>query len=372
MSSDTGLFSAYTLRGVTFRNRIGVSPMCQYSARDGFVNDWHKVHLGARAAGGAGLVIMEATGVVPEGRITPACTGIWSDAHAEAMKPIADFIESQGAVAGIQIAHAGRKASSDLPWRGGAPLPAADPAAWQTVAPSALAFQEGHPVPLAMTLDDIKRVQDAFVQAARRAVAAGFRFVELHGAHGYLMHEFISPLSNLRDDAYGGSRENRFRLILETAQAVRAEIPADVVLAARLSCSDWAEGGVTIEDSVALSAALKSAGVDLVDCSSGGNIHDAKIAVGPGYQVPFAAQIRREAQIPTAAVGMINDAVQAEGIIRSGQADMVFLARAFLRDPYWPVHAAMELGVDAPVPPQYLRGYHVARTAAPSAKAGGA
>lgn len=368
MSHAVSLFSPLTLRGVTLRNRIGVSPMCQYSAEDGMVNDWHLVHLGARASGGAGLVIMEATGVVPEGRITPGCTGIWRDAHAEAMKPIVNFIEGQGAVAGIQIAHAGRKASCDVPWRGGAPLPADHAQAWQTVAPSALAFQDGHPVPQAMSLDDIKRTQDAFVAAARRAKAAGFRFIELHGAHGYLMHQFISPLSNKREDEYGGSRDNRFRLILDTAAAVRAEIGNDIVLAARLSCSDWAEGGITIDDSIALSAALKTRGVDLIDCSSGGNVHDAKIAVGPGYQVPFAADVRKGADIPTAAVGMITEAQQAEDIIREGKADMVLLARALLRDPYWPVHAALELGADADIPPQYLRGYHQSRTAAPAKK----
>lgn len=370
MSASSGLFSPFTLRGVTMRNRIGVSPMCQYTAVDGMVNDWHLVHLGARATGGAGLVIMEATGVVPEGRITPGCTGIWSDAHADAMKPIVKFIESQGAVAGIQIAHAGRKASSDLPWHGGTPLPKDHPQAWQTVAPSAIAFQDGHPVPAAMTVDDIKRTTDAFVAAARRAKAVGFRLIELHGAHGYLMHEFLSPLSNQRTDAYGGSRENRFRFMLDTARAVRAEIGDDIILAARLSCSDWTEGGVTIDDSVALSAELKNLGVDIIDCSSGGNIHDAKIPVGPGYQVPFAADIRAQAQMPTAAVGMITEAKQADDIIREGKADVVLLARALLRDPYWPVHAAQELGADADIPPQYLRGYHQSRTAAPSKKAG--
>lgn len=370
MSADPHLFSPLSLRGVTFRNRIGVSPMCQYSAVDGFANDWHLVHLGARAAGGAGLVIMEATAVAPEGRITPGCTGIWSDAHIEPLKRIAGFIEGQGAVAGIQIAHAGRKASCDLPWRGGAPLPASDPAAWQTLAPSALAFQDGHPVPQEMTIDDIRRMQDAFVAAARRAVSAGFRFIELHGAHGYLMHEFLSPLSNRRTDDYGGGRDNRFRFALETARAVRAALPAETVLAARLSCSDWTEGGITIEDSAALSAALKECGVDLIDCSSGGNVHDAKIPAGPGYQVPFAAHIRREAKIPTAAVGMISEPAQADAIIRSGAADMALLARAFLRDAYWAVHAAQALGADADVPPQYLRGYHQSRTAAPAKKAG--
>jgi 2,4-dienoyl-CoA reductase-like NADH-dependent reductase (Old Yellow Enzyme family) len=368
-AAPVSLFTPLTLRGVTFRNRIGVSPMCQYSAVDGMVNDWHLTHLGARAAGGAGLVIMEATGVVPEGRITPGCTGIWSDAHAAAMKRITDFIASQGAVAGIQIAHAGRKAACDLPWRGGNPLALAD-GGWQTVAPSALPFQDGHPVPKEMTVDDIRRTQDAFVAAARRAVGAGFKFIELHGAHGYLMHEFFSPLSNRRTDAYGGNFENRARFILETARAVRAEIPADVVLAARLSCSDWTEGGVTIDDSVALASALSQAGVDMIDCSSGGNVADAKIPVGPGYQVPFAAQIRRDAGVATAAVGMIAEARQADEIIRKGEADMALLARAFLRDPYWAVHAAIELGAEADIPPQYLRGYHLSRTAAPSKKAG--
>ena len=370
MSTLPHLFTPMTLRNLTLRNRIGVSPMCQYSATDGFATDWHLVHLGARASGGAGLVIMEATAVQPEGRITPGCTGLWDDAHIPQLSRIADYIKSQGAAAGIQLAHAGRKASCDLPWNGGKPLHA-DNGAWETVAPSAVAFDEGYPVPRAMTLDDIAKFKEAFVAAALRAVTAGFQIIELHGAHGYLLHEFLSPLSNKRDDDYGGSFDNRTRLILEVAAAVRAAVPADIVLAARLSCTDWIEGGWTGDDSAALSRLLKEKGVDFIDCSTGALVADANIPVAPGYQVPFAEQIRNEADIPTAAVGLITAAKQADDIIAGGKADIVLLARAFLRDPYWPVHAAHELGADTDmIPLQYLRGYHTARTASRDRKAG--
>jgi 2,4-dienoyl-CoA reductase-like NADH-dependent reductase (Old Yellow Enzyme family) len=370
MSAQPHLFSPLTLRDLTLRNRIGVSPMCQYSAANGFVSDWHMMHLGARAAGGAGLVIMEATGVVPEGRITPGCTGIWADAHIEPLKRITAFVKSQGAAIGIQIAHAGRKASCDLPWRGGAPL-SVDAGGWETVGPSALAFDAAYPAPRAMTRDDILQVQDAFVAAARRAVAAGFDVVEIHGAHGYLIHEFLSPLSNRRDDDYGGSFENRCRLVRDIASAVRAAIPSHIVLATRLSCTDWVEGGWTIDDSVALSKELKKRGVDFIDCSSGANVADAKIPVGPGYQVPFATAIRELAVIPTAAVGMITAAEQANAIVTGGQADLVFLARAFLRDPNWPIQAAEALGLGhVDIPAQYLRGYHAGRTTTPAKKTG--
>jgi len=362
------LFSPITLRGLTLRNRIGVSPMCQYSAANGFVSDWHLVHLGARAAGGAGLVIMEATGVLPEGRITPGCTGIWDDAHVEPLKRITAFVKSQGAAIGIQLAHAGRKASCDVPWRGGLPL-SVDAGGWETVGPSALAFDATYPPPRAMTADDIARVKEAFVAAAHRAVEAGFDVIEIHGAHGYLLHEFLSPLSNQRTDEYGGGFENRCRLILDIAEAIRAAIPASIVLATRLSCTDWVEGGWTIDDSVALSRELKKRGVDFIDCSSGANVADAKIPVGPGYQVPFAEAIREQAAIPTAAVGMITEAEQANALVTGGRADLVFLARAFLRDPNWPIQAAAALGLDtAEVPAQYLRGYRTARTAAPVQK----
>lgn len=364
------LFSPITFRNLTLRNRIGVSPMCQYSATDGFATDWHLVHLGARASGGAGLVIMEATAVLPEGRITPGCTGLWDDAQIPQLKRIADFIKSQGAAAGIQLAHAGRKASCDLPWKGGMPL-GTDQGGWQTVAPSAIAFSKDYPVPREMTLDDIQQFKNAFIAAVLRAVQAGFQVIELHGAHGYLLNSFLSPLSNKREDAYGGSFENRCRLMLEIAEAARAAVPVDIVLAARLSCTDWVDGGWTGDDSAALSKKLKEKGIDFIDCSTGAIVADANIPAAPGFQVPFATQIREEAGMPTAAVGLITEAKQADDIVTQGKADMVFLARAFLRDAYWPAHAAQELGVDADtVPLQYLRGYHASRTAAPAKKAG--
>lgn len=363
------LFTPITFRNLTIKNRIGVAPMCQYSSEDGFANDWHMQHIGSRAAGGAGLIIMEATGVAAEGRITPGCLGIWKDAHIDYLKRITDFAKKFDCAIGIQIAHAGRKASCALPWNGGAQLSAAQ-GGWETVAPSAVPFAANDAAPRAMTLDDIKRVKDEFVAAALRAVKAGFQVIELHGAHGYLLNQFISPLSNQRTDDYGGSEENRFRLILEIAAAVRAAVPQDIVLGARLSCVDWKDGGMTIDGSVRLSQQLKNAGVDFIDCSSGGLVADAKVTVGPGYQVPFAAQIRKEAGIPTAAVGMITDAQQAEDIIAKGQADMAFLARALLHDAYWPIHAAEKLGAPLDVPAQYLRGYHASRTAAPQKKAG--
>jgi len=370
MTSLPHLFTPITFRSLTLRNRIGVSPMCQYSATAGFAADWHLVHLGARAAGGAGLVVMEATAVLPEGRITPGCTGLWDDAHIPQLTRIAAFIKSQGAAAGIQLAHAGRKASCDLPWNGGKPL-AADQGGWQTVAPSAIPFAEDYPVPQAMTHAEITAFKDAFAAAADRAVKAGFQVIELHGAHGYLLNEFLSPLSNKREDIYGGSFENRCRLMLEVAEAVRAAMPSDTVLAARLSCTDWAEGGWTGDDSVALSRLLKDKGVDFIDCSTGAIVADAAVPAAPGFQVPFAEQIRKAADIPTAAVGLITEAAQAEEIIANGRADMVFLARAFLRDPYWAAHAALELGAETDtVPLQYLRGYHAARTAARGRKAG--
>lgn len=357
------LFSPLTLRGLTLRNRIGVSPMCQYSAQDGFANDWHLQHLGARATGGAGIVVMEATGVTPEGRITPGCHGIWKDEHVEFLKRITAFIQSQGAAAAIQLAHAGRKASSDLPWNGGKPL-AAGQGAWQAVAPSAIPFSKDAPVPHALTRDEIRQTIDSFAAAARRSVRAGFQAIELHGAHGYLLHEFISPLSNKREDEYGGPEENRFRLITEVLQAVRSAVPADMPVGARLSCSDWTEGGITIADSVRLAAQLKKHGADFIDCSSGGNVPDAKIPNAPGYQVPFARDIRAQAGLATAAVGLITEARQANDIVEKGEADMVFLARAFLRDPYWALRAAQALGAPVAAPRQYLRAFDPPRKAA--------
>jgi 2,4-dienoyl-CoA reductase-like NADH-dependent reductase (Old Yellow Enzyme family) len=338
------LFEPLTVKSVTLRNRIGVSPMCMYSSEDGVANEWHRVHLGSRAVGGAGLVICEATAVSPEGRITPGDAGIWADKHVEALTPITRFIVSQGAVAGIQLAHAGRKASAALPWDGGAHL-SNEHGGWNTLAPSAVAFgEELDKVPQAMSLDDIHRVQQEFAAATQRALAAGFTWLELHGAHGYLAHQFLSPISNRRTDNYGGSFENRIRFLMETTRTVRAIWPDAFPLAVRLSCSDWTDGGWTIEESVDLARRLKSEGVDLIDCSSGGSVPAAKIPVGPGYQVPFAERIRKEAEIATAAVGMITAPVQADEIIREGRADLILMARAFLRDPYWPHHAARELG----------------------------
>ena len=347
------LFTPFTLRGTTFRNRVFVSPMCQYSSVDGMANDWHLVHLGSRAVGGAGLVIAEATAVSPQGRITPSDLGIWSDTHADALRPIAAFIAAQGAVPGIQIAHAGRKASSDVPWRGGTAL-GADANGWQTVAPSALPFAD-HPVPAALSIDEIDEIKDQFMQAARRALAIGFEVLELHCAHGYLLHEFLSPLSNRRDDEYGGSLENRFRLPLAIVRDLRALWPQDKPLFVRISASDWVEGGWDLAQSIEFSRQLKALGVDLVDCSSGGLVADAKITVGPGYQTPFAAAIRQETGIATGAVGMITAPAQAEHIVATGQADAVLLARELLRDPYWPLHAAHELRAEAEWPVQYER-----------------
>lgn len=348
------LFSSFTLRGLSFRNRIFVSPMCQYSARDGLAHDWHLVHLGSRAVGGAALVISEAAAVSPEGRITPSCLGIWSDAQLEALQPITRFIREQGAVPGIQLAHAGRKGSTDVPWRGGRWL---DPNAggWTTLAPSALPFGPGYAAPQAMTAADIETVAAQFTAAARRARVAGFDVVELHMAHGYLLHEFLSPLSNRRDDEYGGSFENRIRLPLRVAREVRALWPQDRPVFVRISATDWVEGGWDLEQSIRLARLLKDTGIDLLDCSSGGLVPDAKIPAAPGFQVPFAAAIRREAGIATGAVGLITEPEQAERIVAGGQADVVLLARQLLRDPYWPLHAAKALGAEAPWPDAYLR-----------------
>lgn len=368
MTGSVPLFSPIALRSLTLRNRIGVSPMCQYSSNGGFASDWHLVHLGSRAAGGAGLVIMEMTDVLPEGRITPGCNGIWSDAHMEPLKRITDFVRGQGAAIGIQIAHAGRKASMQRPWEGGKRL-APDQGGWAPVAPSPLPFMPEHAPPQEMTLADIERVRDAFVAGARRAVTAGFQLIEIHGAHGYLLHEFLSPLSNKRNDDYGGTEENRFRLLLEVARRIRAEVPKEVVVGTRLSCTDWAEGGLTIADTTRLSALLKKEGVDFIDCSSGFVTPDAKVPFAPGFQVPFAREIREKAGIATAAVGMITEPAQANDIVVRGDADLVFLAREMLRDPYWPIHAARALGAEADIPPQYLRGYESDKFTQPRKKA---
>ena len=348
------LFSPLTLRSITFRNRIFVSPMCQYSSPDGVPGDWHLVHLGSRAVGGAGLVMVEATAVSPEGRISPDDSGIWNDAQAQAFKAIASFIKEQGAVPGIQLAHAGRKASCSPPWLGGGPL-GVDERGWQPLAPGAAAFDAGHPVPRAMTLEDMDQVEHQFQAAARRALAAGFEVVELHMAHGYLLHEFLSPLVNRRGDDYGGNLDNRLRFPLRVARAVRAEWPEPLPLFARISATDWMAGGWDIEQSVILARQLKEIGVDLIDCSSGFAVPNEAIPFGPGFQVPFAARVRAEAGIASGAVGFITEPAQAEQIVATGQADAVLLGRQMLRDPYWPLHAAKALRADTAWPKQYLR-----------------
>jgi 2,4-dienoyl-CoA reductase-like NADH-dependent reductase (Old Yellow Enzyme family) len=350
----SSLFTPLSLRGVTFSNRLWVSPMCQYSSDDGMPNDWHLVHLGSRAVGGAGLVMIEASAVSPEGRITDWDSGFWSQAHADAFRPIVDFIHRQGSVAGIQLAHAGRKASTEVPWRGGRVI-VDGPHSWTTLAPSAIPFRHGEPVPHAMKGDEIDTLVRDFVRSTCLALDAGFRVIELHAAHGYLLHEFLSPLSNERDDEYGGSLENRMRLTLRVAAAVRAELTDETPLFVRISASDWAEGGWDLEQSIVLCERLRDLGVDLIDCSSGGLVPHAKIELGPGYQVPFARAIRAQSAIPTAAVGLITEARQAEELVASGAADAVFLARQMLRDPYFPLHAAKELGVEVSWPPQYER-----------------
>jgi 2,4-dienoyl-CoA reductase-like NADH-dependent reductase (Old Yellow Enzyme family) len=351
------LFTPLTIREITFRNRIAVSPMCQYSSVDGFASDWHLVHLGSRAIGGAGLVMMEATAVEARGRITPGDHGIWLDQHIAMLKRIASFIKQHGAVAGIQIAHAGRKASCRVPWENnGAPIPVAA-GGWETVAPSAVPFRESDPVPRALDRNGIRDIVDAFAQAARRSLAAGFEVLELHCAHGYLAHEFLSPLSNKRTDEYGGSYQNRIRFVLELAEAVRGVWPEPFPLFVRISATDWKDGGWTLDDSVSLASELRGRNVDLIDCSSGAMVPDAKIPVAPGFQVPFAERIKRETNIRTGAVGMITDPHQANEIIRSDQADIVLLAREFLRDPYWPLHAAQVLGQVPHPPVQYQRAF---------------
>jgi 2,4-dienoyl-CoA reductase-like NADH-dependent reductase (Old Yellow Enzyme family) len=350
------LFDPITLRGITLRNRVGVSPMCQYSSPDGCANAWHMAHLGARAVGGAGLVISEAAAVQAEGRITPWDIGIWRDEHAEALRPITKFLSEQGAVPGIQLAHAGRKANTARPWEGGQPLP--NPGnSWYIVGPSALPFKAGHPIPHALTLEEIKDVVDAFAQATQRALAAGFRLVEIHAAHGYLLHSFYSPLSNERTDSYGGSFDNRVRLLIEVTQAVRRVLPESLPLSVRLSSTDWSEGGWTLEDTVTLARRLKLEGVDLIDCSSGGNAATAHVPIAPGYQVPFARAVRQESGIASAAVGLITTPQQAQQIIAEGDADLVLMGRELLRNPYWPLHAALVLEQPVAPPPQYLRGF---------------
>jgi 2,4-dienoyl-CoA reductase-like NADH-dependent reductase (Old Yellow Enzyme family) len=349
------LFKPLTIGNVVLRNRIAISPMCEYSALDGMPDDWHLVHLGSRAVGGAGLVFTEATAVSPEGRISPADTGIWNDAQGDAWSRIAAFIAKQGAVPGIQLAHAGRKASTDAPWRGGKPLHGEQ--AWAPLAPSALAFDTGHPIPLMLDARGIDAVVADFRAAARRSAAAGFELVEIHAAHGYLLHEFLSPLCNQRDDDWGGSLANRARLLRRVVGAVRDAWPRPRPLFVRVSATDWSPGGWDIGECVELARWLKQDGVDLIDCSSGGAVPQAKVPAAPGYQVPFAERIRREAGIATGAVGLITDARQADAIVARGDADLVLLARETLRDPYFARRAAAELGVKIDPPPQYARAW---------------
>ncbi|WP_436491140.1 NADPH dehydrogenase NamA [Chitinophaga sp. ARDCPP14] len=348
------LFSPLQLREVTFRNRITVSPMCEYSSTDGFATNWHLVHLGSRAVGGAGLVLTEAAAVSPEGRISIHDLGIWKDEHIPMLQEITSFISAQGAVPGIQLAHAGRKASTLRPWEGSRALPAED-GGWQVVAPSAIPFNDVYPMPVALTETGIRKVKDDFKAAAVRAQKAGFQVIEIHGAHGYLLHNFLSPLSNQRTDEYGGSFENRIRLLVETIETVREVWPEQYPLLLRISATDWAEGGWNPEEAVKLAAIVKGKGVDLVDCSSGGLAAHQQIKVGPLYQTPFAEKIRKEAGVATGAVGLITTAEEAESIIAEGRADMVLMAREMLRDPYFPLRAAHELGAEIKWPVQYER-----------------
>jgi 2,4-dienoyl-CoA reductase-like NADH-dependent reductase (Old Yellow Enzyme family) len=350
----SALFSPLTIKSITLKNRIVVSPMCEYSSADGFANDWHLVHLGSRAVGGAGLIITEATAVSPEGRISPEDLGIWKNAHINKLREIVSFIHAHGAVAGIQLAHAGRKASCLSPWNGGKQI-AKDAGGWQTVAPSAIPFYETDMVPDALTVEGIQKVIEDFKAAAQRALKADFKVIEIHGAHGYLINEFLSPLANQRTDAYGGSFENRIRLLLQIVEAIQTVWPPVLPLFVRISATDWTEGGWNEDDSIKLATILKDKGVDLIDCSTGGVITGVKIPLVPGYQVRFAESIKKQSGILTGAVGLITEPDQAEAIVATGQADLVVMARELLRDPYFPFRAAHRLGVDVTWPNQYLR-----------------
>jgi len=348
------LFSPLTIKSVTLKNRIVVSPMCEYSSVDGFANEWHLVHLGSRAVGGAGLIITEATAVSPEGRISPDDLGIWKNAHLDKLKSIVSFIHKHGSVAGIQLAHAGRKASFTAPWKGAEQLKPGN-GGWQTVAPSALPFNEGNTIPEALNAAGILKVIEDFRAAAQRAVSAGFKVIEIHAAHGYLIHQFLSPYSNQRTDEYGGSFENRIKLLLEIIEAIQSVWPPQLPLFVRISATDWYDGGWNEQDSIRLAAILKDKGADLIDCSSGGNIPGIKIPLKPGYQVHLSALLKKETGILTGAVGLITGAEQAENILEKGEADLIIMAREMLRDPYFPLHAALELGADIQWPNQYLR-----------------
>ena len=348
------LFSPYIIKSITFKNRLVISPMCQYSAEDGFANDWHLVHLGSRAVGGAGLIIQEATAVSPEGRITHGDLGIWKDEHIEKLRNITTFIKANGAIAGIQLAHAGRKASFNNPWTNAKQLTAAENG-WVAVAPSAIPFYEGDMAPKALTVESIKQVILDFKTATERALLAGYQVIEIHAAHGYLINQFLSPFTNKRTDEYGGSFENRVRLLLEITDAINLIWPVDLPLFVRISATEWTEGGWTETDSIKLAILLKNRGVDLIDCSTGGNIPHVKIALTPGYQVALAEQIKQKAEIATGAVGLITTAEQAETILQLQQADLIFIARASLRDPMFPLNAASKLGVEIDWPKQYAR-----------------
>jgi len=358
LANAMSIFSPYRLRDITLRNRIAVSPMCQYSAADGSPSHWHLVHLGSRAIGGAGLVIAEASAVSAEGRISPSDTGLYADRHIDDWSPITRFVTEAGAVPAIQLAHAGRKASTAVPWAGGKPIDSASGGWSPVIAPSALAFDDRHPVPVALDTAGIHKLIADFRAAAERAMHAGFQAIEIHAAHGYLLHAFLSPLSNSRTDEYGGSLQNRMRLILQVVGAIREVWPERLPLLLRISATDWADhGGWTVDDSVELARAVGPLGVDLIDVSSGGTLAKVRIPVAPGFQVPFAERIRKEANIATGAVGLITEPLQAQQIITGGQADVVLLARELLRDPYWPYHAAKTLGHDMPTPPQYQRAW---------------
>ena len=351
------LFEPFSLRGITLRNRIGVSPMCMYSYKDGFSNDWQVIHLGARAVGGAGLIISEATAIEPRGRITPFDVGIWSDAHIEPLRRVTHVIKENGSTPGIQLAHAGRKASSRRPWDKGKPYRPDEPEGWQVIGPSPISFADEYTIPHEMSVIEIHAIQESFKEAALRAIEAGFEWLELHAAHGYLLHSFCSPISNRRTDEYGGSFENRIRFLMETIRAIRPIWPESLPLTVRISATDWLEGGWTISDSIELAKRIKVEGVDLIDCSSGGTSMTANVPIGSGYQVPLSEAIRLGANLPTATVGLITSPSHADEIIRNNRADIVLLGREMLRDPYWALHAAQLLKQPAPVPNQYLRAF---------------
>lgn len=350
------LFSPIKLRELTLKNRIVVSPMCMYSATDGVPNDWHLVHLGSRAVGGAGVVMVEATGVVPEGRISIGCLALCNQQQADAFKPITKFIKAQGSIPAIQLAHSGRKGSFDNPFNSPNFL-TPEAGGWEVVAPSARAFSDRYPVPKELSHQEINDLLESFKHSALLALEAGFEIIEGHSAHGYLMHQFLSPLSNFRQDEFGGSLENRMRFPLMVARVLRETWPAHLPVFMRISATDWSEGGWSLEDSIVYAQELKKIGIDLIDVSTGGNLPGAKIPVAPDYQVPFAAEIKKQSQIATSAVGLITDAHQAEAILQDGHADLVMLARELLRDPYWPINAARELGDQIDVPAQYARAY---------------